>query len=629
MEIDKQHSNSELYKKKGTMSNLLNELNIAVEESDHKRTKQTLEILLKKPADIELENYHVIDKVLCNDDTEILKLVTKLLAELAKTELNRNILTQPDTIKKLTECFKYNNLQLSINAVRCLGNICFENEEGCKIIEQLGMIDVISLLKDANDQNELMANILGLLMNLFNSYDGIIRSALKQGIAPIIEKILIKYTALYKGNPKENQILITFLVSVLNNLLDYADEYNIPFSEENCKYVIEIFKTSDAPGISVSCLEIFHGQIERDDIKCLLAKEGVCELLFDLIQEHRHEVNDEDRRSILKMACDVIVIILTEDECMYLLYNNGEGKLYNSLISWLDIEDPDLLSTAVLAIGNFARKDIHCHQMVNAGISKKLLTILSKYNNSENIDNMKIQHALLSTLKNLAIPAQNKTKILQEGIIDVIYPMITNEQSLVVFKLVGTFRMVIDGQEETALDLLSREDFIKRLVHWFNNSDHLGVRGEVPRLISWLIKNCNSYKPFIHLLEIEESLKCLVEMISSSHAMMQNEALSSLDLVCTGSSELSVEEFNKFVKAVIDSDIGKHLQFVVNRYGEKMNDQTITNLLSLIEHLLKSEEALTHLNKNKVKSALLKINITSESDLLSDRLNVVLSQLSE
>lgn len=72
--------------------------------------------------------------------------------------------------------------------------------------------------------------------------------------------------------------------------------------------------------------------------------------------------------------------------------------------------------------------------------------LLSQYNSSTSLSDIKIQHALLSTLKNLVIPQQNKEQILQEGLIDVIYPMIKIDQYLVVFKLLGTFRMVIDGQ---------------------------------------------------------------------------------------------------------------------------------------------------------------------------------------
>lgn len=56
------------------------------------------------------------------------------------------------------------------------------------------------------------------------------------------------------------------------------------------------------------------------------------------------------------------------------------------------------------------------------------------------------------------------------------YPMLKQNHFTVVFKLLGTFRMVIDGQPEVAFDLLSRKHFIEKLVFWCYKSDHLGVR---------------------------------------------------------------------------------------------------------------------------------------------------------
>lgn len=61
---------------------------------------------------------------------------------------------------------------------------------------------------------------------------------------------------------------------------------------------------------------------------------------------------------------------------MHLLYDNGNGKVYQNMVSWLDTDDIDLVSTGVLAIGNFARKELHCIQMVRSGISKKLIGMI-------------------------------------------------------------------------------------------------------------------------------------------------------------------------------------------------------------------------------------------------------------
>lgn len=59
-----------------------------------------------------------------------------------------------------------------------------------------------------------------------------------------------------------------------------------------------------------------------------------------------------------------------------------------------------------------------------------------------------MQHAIFSTLKNLAIPKQNKRVLLSDGLIDVVYPLLESDHEIVIFKLLGTFRMVIDGQGE-------------------------------------------------------------------------------------------------------------------------------------------------------------------------------------
>lgn len=67
-----------------------------------------------------------------------------------------------------------------------------------------------------------------------------------------------------------------------------------------------------------------------------------------------------------------------------------------------------------------------------------------------------MQHALLSTLKNLVIPPPNKPIILEEGLIDVIYPMINIEQHFVIFKLLGTFRMVVDGQGIFIINIIEK-----------------------------------------------------------------------------------------------------------------------------------------------------------------------------
>lgn len=120
------------------------------------------------------------------------------------------------------------------------------------------------------------------------------------------------------------------------------------------------------------------------------------------------------------------------------------SPLLKDMESWLDESDTDLLTTAVLALGNFARTDSHCIYFVESRIMHRLLTILAKNNRVE--DDMRLQHALLSALRNLVIPKANKAAVIEAGLVNTIIPMLEIHQPPVVFKLLGTLRMTIDGQ---------------------------------------------------------------------------------------------------------------------------------------------------------------------------------------
>lgn len=55
---------------------------------------------------------------------------------------------------------------------------------------------------------------------------------------------------------------------------------------------------------------------------------------------------------------------------MHYLYST---PLLKYIEDWLDSSDTDLLTTGVLALGNFARTDSHCISMVENNVMKKLL----------------------------------------------------------------------------------------------------------------------------------------------------------------------------------------------------------------------------------------------------------------
>lgn len=79
---------------------------------------------------------------------------------------------------------------------------------------------------------------------------------------------------------------------------------------------------------------------------------------------------------------------------MEYLYELNDCEIMNHLTRWLSSEDKDIIHTAVLCIGNVARTDVHSKSIVEKGIHKSLLKILSDPSND-----IKIQYAAISTIR--------------------------------------------------------------------------------------------------------------------------------------------------------------------------------------------------------------------------------------
>lgn len=124
----------------------------------------------------------------------------------------------------------------------------------------------------------------------------------------------------------------THAMLILGILTDLGQEV---LDERLTKILVNILASDASPELSEMCLELLHGQAENgkailnrrklkidakvnnsqlfvsESTKLLLAKAGVCELLLKLLEKHGPHCTDEEARSVLKVACDLIVLILT------------------------------------------------------------------------------------------------------------------------------------------------------------------------------------------------------------------------------------------------------------------------------------------------------------------------------
>lgn len=535
----------------------------------------------------------VIDEVfltlLRHKSKQIIAKTAKAIAEIAKTDRGREKCTSFELIRTLIGLLKEEDIDILTQTSRALGNICYENETGKNLVtEQDGLKVILALLKkgialgNVEGASFLRNVAAGVLLNFLVDQEILYRKALEEDMVPIICSILEEDGI--NGDESAVQVLLT--LGILNDV-------NIIFLNERLtRVLVDILANDTSSELSEMCLEILHGQAEDENAKLLLAKAGVCELLLKLLEKHGPQCTDEETRSILKVACNLIVLILTGDESMNFLYDDGKGPVYRKLIEWLESVDEDLQITAVLAMGNVARTDIHCKRMVEQGIHRKLLKILERNGNKSG--DIRCQHALLSALRNLVIPADNKSLILADGLIDVLYPMLEIPTYPVVFKLLGTLRIVIDGQKEAAISLGRREDLIKRVVEWCSTEDHPGVQGEANRLIAWLINNSRDKQVALSIIKYG-AVQHLVDMLLAQHTLMQNEAIMGLNLltvICPTESE----------ELLIKADFGRNMCELFARSRE-LDVHIMLNALSLLNRALELDQLKEHLTSYGLANA--------------------------
>lgn len=373
------------------MAHLLEKLKESVAAQEFKRITEHLNAILSQPKDVTVADVSTFETLLTIKCNDILILTTQTIAELSKQEDNRNCFTNGNIIKQLIPFLSQSDKNITLQTCRALGNLCFENDKARVIVDKDGLKALITLMKTTLDVKsfdiKLIAISCGCLMNIIMNNEDLQKASLDYGVLEIMEMIL-KHNLI---DFEANEDCSTHALTILNLVTEHMNDQWL--TQNLCMLLVDVLKISMNADVSTLCLEILRMQcengkfffiltsdyvfinifIDSDEIKLCLAKKGICELVYELVEKHGSHVNDEESRSVLKMACDLIVLILTGDDSMEMLYGEGKGKVYQQMVFWLNSEDVDLLSTGVLAIGNFARKDQHCIQLVENGLAKKLL----------------------------------------------------------------------------------------------------------------------------------------------------------------------------------------------------------------------------------------------------------------
>ncbi|XP_034408252.1 rap1 GTPase-GDP dissociation stimulator 1, partial [Cyclopterus lumpus] len=484
--------------------------------------------------------------------------VALVVAEMAREAAVREPCIEAGLVKVLVPHLSSSNQEMLLNTGRAIGRICFDSS--CQ-------------------QGQLV----------------------QSGVVPRLVSIIREYP--------ENEPLVNVCLLALCNLAD-MDSAREALADLDVAGILtfQLKRAPDAERRHI-ILEILGSLGESDTLKLQFAESGVPEALSAMIQGLQGGSDPHDLCSI-KIASNLIVSLLLGDESMQKCFGEGSGLVYQDVLSWLQSHNTQLQLSGALAVANFARNDSNCVKMLDLGVVPHILSLLEQHVDEGDVS---VQHAGLSALRNLAIPASNKVRMLEDGVTERIKTLLRSDMPPVQFKLLGTLRMMVDGQEEAALVLGRDAVLLGRVMEWCEAKDHAGVRGEASRLLAALIRHSRSPE-VVHAVAKADGVRHLISMATSEHVIMQNEALVALAIA----SAIDIESVkDPFREAELLPMLKKMLEDPAGAVEVKFS------ALGLICSLANSSVMKLELNSVHMKESLSTLTDHSSSKLASQASSIL------
>ncbi|NXS92989.1 GDS1 protein, partial [Jacana jacana] len=489
----------------------------------------------------------------------------------------------------------------AVKAAQVLSEIA-KNEEMKKPCIEAGLVPILIPLLESTDQ-EMLLHAGRAIGRICYDNRNLQEELVKVGVITPLVRILTDYA--------ESEPLIHVDLLALYNLAELDTAKEALSKTKVAEQLVKQLRIAENHERLEIIFEVLQALAENDALKVQLVEAGVQEVLSEILLRLQGSSRAEDT-CILKAASDLIVSLLLGA----ILWRNGKCHQYSTtyvvLGKKLTGEDMILNSTVTICkklrlsfTGECLSINGNCVRMVQLGLIHQLLDLLEKHVESGDIS---VQHAALSALRNLAIPVVNKVQMLEEGVAERIQALLRSEMPPVQFKLLGTLRMLTDGQADAAEILGQDPTLLNRLVQWCDANDHSGVCGEANRLLASILRH-NRSQEVVKAIQEAQGVKHLVSMTTSEHAAMQNEALNALAIASAIDLETLEESFKE---SQLVQSLHKLLQ------DDNTSPEVKYNSMGLLCSLLNSGELRQEIEEDKIKETLEQLCSHSNANVVKE-----------
>ncbi|NXH84096.1 GDS1 protein, partial [Edolisoma coerulescens] len=497
-----------------------------------------------------------------------------VLSEIAKNEEMKKPCIEADLVLTLIPLLESTDQEMLLHAGRAIGRICYDNRDL---------------------QEELV----------------------KVGVIPSLVRILTDYA--------ESEPLVQVALLALYNLADLDSAKEALSMTKVAEQLVKQLRRAESHERSEIIFEVLQALAENDALKVQLVEAGVPEVLSEILLRLQGSSQAEDT-CIVRAASDLIVSLLlggkkgnitgqvTKNNAksivsIFARRENSQGK--NSLNSeFASLVSIIVFLTSLTCLVLPLSSDGNCLRMVQLGVIHQLLDLLEKHVQSGDTS---VQQAALSALQNLAVPVVSKVQNLEEGVGERIEALLRSESPPVQFKLLGTLRMLADGQADAAEILGHDPMLLSRLVQWCSVSDHSGICGEANRLLASILHH-NRSQEVVKAIQAAQGVKHLVSMTTSEHAAMQNEALNALAIASAIDLETLEESFKE---SQLVQSLHKLLQ------DDNTSPEVKYNSMGLLCRLLNSGDLRQEIEEDKIKDTLEQLCSHSNASVVKEAITTL------
>ncbi|XP_009996427.1 PREDICTED: rap1 GTPase-GDP dissociation stimulator 1-like [Chaetura pelagica] len=506
---------------------------------------------------------------LCRDDTEaedqILESLNGILLALTQDKQKSfSLLRESGILLTLAKILK-GNPRCALKAAQVLSEIV-KNEEMKKPCIEADLVPILIPLLESTDQEMLLHAGRAIGRICYDNRD-LQEELVKVGVITSLVRILTDYA--------ESEPLVHVDLLALCNLADLDTAKEALSKTKVAEQLVKQLRRAENHERLEMVFEVLQALAENDALKVQLVEAGVQEVLSEILLRLQGRSQAEDT-CIVKAASDLIVSLLV-----------------------------GATETGAMATANFTKDDGNCVRMVQLGVIHQLLDLLQKHVESEDVS---VQHAALSALRNLAIPVVNKVQTLEEGVAERIQTLLRSEVPPVQFKLLETLRMLADGQADAAEILGQDPILLTSLVQWCNANDHTGVHGEANRLLASILRH-NKSQEVVKAIQEAQGVKHLVSMTTSKHDATQNEALNALTIASAIDLETLEESFKE---SQLVQSLHKLLQ------DDNTSPEVKYNSLGLLCSLLNSGDLRQEIEEDKIKETLEQLCSHSNANVVKE-----------